>query len=48
MLRAPTSEGLPRAASINVTLRILTGIEEAYVELGATEPITQDPAGILE
>ena len=30
------------------TLRILTGVEEAYVELGATEPIAQDAAGIPE
>ena len=30
------------------TLRILTGVEEAYVEGGGTEPIAQDAAGILE
>ena len=30
------------------TLRVLTGVEEAYVEGGATEPIAQDAAGILD
>ncbi len=30
------------------TVRILTGVEEAYVEAGGTEPIAEDAAGILE